>query len=65
MLGFDLAVIEQHIALPENHFPFLTEKALDRTAQVAVDKIVSADGVLRVKAPQLLETAAGAGFEAR
>ena len=64
MLGFDLAVIEQHVAFAPDHFPLLMQETLDGAAEIAVDDVVRARRVLRIEAAQLFEAAAGAGLEA-
>ena len=64
VLGFELAVVEQHVALSPDHFALLIEEALDGAAKFAVDDVVHAGRVLRIQTAQLLEAAAGAGFEA-
>lgn len=64
MLGFNLAVIEQHVALALDHFPLLMQEALDGPAELAVDDVMRARRVLRVEAAKLFEATAGTGFKA-
>ena len=64
MLGFDLAVIEQHVAFAPDHFPLLMQETLDGAAEIAVNDVVRARRVLRIETAQLFETTACAGFKA-
>ena len=64
VFAFELAMVEQHLALAPDHLALLVEEPLDGAAKLSVDNVVHAGGVLRVQTAQLLKTAAGAGFEA-
>src|SRR5262245_56962305 len=65
LFAFELAMVEQHIALAPDHFALLIEEALHRTAKLAIDDVVDAGRMFRVQTAQLLEAPAGARFEAR
>ena len=64
LFAFELAMVEQHVALASDHLALLIEEALHRAAKLAVDNVVHAGRVLGVQTAQLLEAPAGARFEA-